>query len=54
MAGEADIMVDNNKRSQVVADAAKEKLRKEALLKALKESAGTISAEDHPEWATAP
>ena len=52
MAGEADIMVDKNERSQAIARAAQEKLRKKALLKALEESAGTISAEDHPEWAT--
>ncbi len=33
-------------------DAAEEKRRTECLLTALKETAGALSSEDHPEWAT--
>lgn len=39
-------------RSQFIEEAVREKLRKDALLSALRRTAGTISAEDHPEWDT--
>ncbi len=48
--------VDNEaskgKRSQFIEEAVREKLRKDALLSALRRTAGTISAKDHPEWDT--
>ncbi len=48
--------VDNEagkgKRSQFIEEAIREKLRKDTLLSALRRTAGTISAKDHPEWDT--
>ena len=48
--------VDNEagkgKRSQFIEEAVREKLRKDALLSALRRTAGTISAKGHPEWDT--
>ncbi len=41
------------KRSQFIEEAIREKLRKDALLSALRRTAGVLSAEDHPEWDTA-
>ena len=40
------------KRSKFIEEAIREKLRKENLLSALKETAGALSAEDHPHWDT--
>ncbi len=40
------------KRSRLIEEAVREKLRKENLLSALKETAGALSAEDHPHWDT--
>lgn len=45
-------MVGKSKKSRLASDAVREKLRQEALIKALKESAGTLTEEDYPEWAT--
>ena len=40
------------KRSQFIEEAIREKLRIDALRAALEETAGILSAEDHPEWET--
>ena len=50
--GKGDFMVGKSKKSRLASDAVREKLRQEALIKALKESAGTLTEEDYPEWAT--
>ncbi len=50
--GEVDRLVGKRGRSAFFAEAARERLRRERLTKALKETAGSIKAEDHPEWAT--
>lgn len=47
-----DATAGKGKRSRFIEEAVREKLRKENLLSALKETAGALSAEDHPEWAT--
>ena len=47
-----DAHAGKGKRSQFFEEAVREKLRKEVLLAALKETAGILSAEDHPEWGT--
>ena len=47
-----DDLAGKGKRSRFVEEAVREKLRKEALLSALEETAGMLSADDHPEWAT--
>ena len=47
-----DQLVGKRKRSRFVEKAVREKLEREALLAALKETAGIFSAEEHPEWAT--
>lgn len=49
---EVDALAGKGKRSRFVEEAIREKLRKEKLLSALAETAGMLSAEDHPEWAT--
>ncbi len=50
--GEVDVLVGRRKRSRFVEEAIKEKLAREKLLNALKETAGVLSREDHPEWET--
>ncbi len=47
-----DELVGRRKRSQFIAEATREKLRKERLLKAIQEGAGAIDLSRHPEWAT--
>ena len=47
-----DAHAGKGKRSQFFEEAIREKLRIEVLLSALKETAGMLSAEDHPEWET--
>ena len=47
-----DALAGKGKRSRFIEDAVREKLRKEDLLSALAETAGMLSADDHPEWAT--
>lgn len=47
-----DAMAGKGKRSRFIEDAVREKLRIEALLSALEETAGMLSADEHPEWAT--
>ena len=47
-----DALAGKGKRSSFVEEAVRDKVRKEALLSALAETAGMLSAEEHPEWAT--
>ena len=47
-----DALAGKGKRSRFIEDAVREKLRREALLAALAETAGTLSAKDHPHWDT--
>ncbi len=47
-----DNLAGKGKRSQFIEAAVREKLRTETLLFALKETAGALSSEEHPEWAT--
>lgn len=47
-----DALTGKGKRSRFIEDAVREKLRREALLSALEETAGMLSADEHPEWAT--
>jgi metal-responsive CopG/Arc/MetJ family transcriptional regulator len=49
---EIDNFVSKRKRSRFIEEAVKEKLKREALLNALGETAGTLSAEEHHEWET--
>lgn len=49
---EIDALVGKRRRSRYVEEAVKERLRRDTLTKALEETAGCLSAEDHPEWAT--
>jgi len=49
---EMDRMVGKRRRSRFVAEAVRERLRKERLLKAIREGAGAIDLNEHPEWAT--
>ena len=47
-----DALAGHGKRSRFIEEAVRDKLRKEDLLSALAETAGMLSADDHPEWAT--
>ena len=47
-----DALAGKGKRSHFIEEAIREKVRKDTLLAALKATAGMLSAEDHPEWAT--
>jgi metal-responsive CopG/Arc/MetJ family transcriptional regulator len=47
-----DRHVGKRKRSRFVEEAVREKLRREGLLSALEETAGALSAEAYPDWAT--
>ncbi len=47
-----DALAGKGKKSRFVEEAVRDKLRKERLLAALAETAGALSAEDHPHWAT--
>lgn len=49
---EIDKRVGKGQRSRFIEEAVREKLRSEALLSALEETAGVLSAEAYPEWAT--
>ncbi len=46
-----DRLVGKRRRSAFIAEAARDRVRREGLLRALKETAGVLKAEDHPEWA---
>ena len=47
-----DALAGKGKRSQFIEEAVREKLRKDTLVSALRRTAGTLSAKDHPEWDT--
>jgi metal-responsive CopG/Arc/MetJ family transcriptional regulator len=47
-----DDLAGKGKRSQFIEEAIREKVRVDTLRAALKATAGMLSAEDHPEWAT--
>jgi hypothetical protein len=47
-----DRLVGQRKRSAFVAEAVAEKLEREQLGRALAETAGSLAAEDYPEWET--
>ena len=47
-----DALAGKGKRSRFVEEAVRDKLKKERLLAALKDSAGTLSGEDHSHWET--
>ena len=47
-----DALAGKGKRSRFIEDAVREKLRSEALLSALEETAGMLSADEYPEWST--
>ncbi len=47
-----DRLVGKRRRSAFIAEAARDRVRREGLLRALKETAGILKAEDYPEWAT--
>ena len=47
-----DSLAGRRERSRFIEQALREKLRKEALLDALKDTAGALSSEEHPEWET--
>lgn len=49
---EVDALVGKRRRSAFFAEAARERLRRERLRQAMRETAGSIKAEDHPEWST--
>jgi Arc/MetJ-type ribon-helix-helix transcriptional regulator len=47
-----DSLVGKRKRSRFVEEAVREKLRSEALLKAIEDTAGALLPDAHPEWST--
>jgi hypothetical protein len=49
---EVDTVVGKRKRSRFVEEAVREKLKRGALLKALKETAGILPPDEYPEWKT--
>ena len=49
---DVDELVGKRKRSQFIAEATRERLRKERLLAALEETAGKLDMSRHPEWET--
>jgi metal-responsive CopG/Arc/MetJ family transcriptional regulator len=49
---EMDRLVGKRRRSRFVAEAVRERLRKEGLLQAIRDGAGAIDLNEHPEWAT--
>jgi Arc/MetJ-type ribon-helix-helix transcriptional regulator len=49
---EVDEVVGKRKRSHFVEEAIREKLKRGALVKALKETAGALPAKEYPEWET--
>ena len=49
---EIDSLVGRRKRSRFVEKAVREKLKREKLISALEKTAGVLSPEEHPEWAT--
>ena len=49
---ELDARVGPRKRSEAIAEIVEEYLRRQRVAEAIREFAGSISVEDHPEWAT--
>jgi len=49
---EMDRMVGKRGRSRFVAEAVRERLRREKLLKAIQEGSGILDPRRHPEWST--
>ncbi len=49
---ELDAAAGPRGRSRYVAEAVAEKLRQDRLVRAARRTAGVLSAQDHPEWAT--
>lgn len=47
-----DDLLGKGKRSRFIEEAVRERLRIEATVSALEETAGVLSVEAHPEWAT--
>ena len=47
-----DRLVGKRQRSAFITEALRERVRREGLLRALKESAGILKEEDYPHWAT--
>ena len=47
-----DALAGKRKRSRFIEEAIRDKLRREAVLVALVETAGVLSDEEHPEWLT--
>ena len=47
-----DELVGKRGRSRFIAEAAREKLRRERLIRVLDETAGSLDLSRHPEWAT--
>ena len=47
-----DELVGKRRRSAFIAEAVRERVRREGLLRVLKESAGILKEEDYPHWAT--
>lgn len=47
-----DELVGKRRRSRFIAEAVSERLRRERLLKAIREGAGILDASRHPEWST--
>ena len=47
-----DRLVGKRRRSAFIAEAARDRVRREGLLRSLKATAGVLKAEDYPEWAT--
>jgi metal-responsive CopG/Arc/MetJ family transcriptional regulator len=52
LVAEIDGTVGKRKRSHFVEEAIREKLKQQKLLNALKETAGILTSEEYPEWAT--
>ena len=49
---QVDAEVGKRQRSRYIADALREKLRRDKLLRALDNAAGILTARAYPEWAT--
>ena len=47
-----DALAGKRKRSRFIEDAIRDKLKREAVLAALVETAGVLSGEEHPDWLT--
>ena len=47
-----DALAGKRKRSRFIEEAIRDKLKREAVLAALVETAGVLSDEEHPEWLT--